>query len=180
VNERAIFEMLPSAAIYAIPIAVGAMLAILVLRGWLIRRSVRTKDRVARAYSRGAPEDDVETIARRIGRAASASGDKSELAPLYLALAREHEKRGDEEARMSALRSAAGCGALHGSEAAHAAARMQLAEAAYASGDLTSACEHWHLARGAYLACGQMDEHARVEKRMRDNGCPTDWVLTDF
>jgi hypothetical protein len=179
VNERAIFEMLPSAAIYAVPIAVGATLAILVFRGWLIRRSVRTKDRVARAYSRGAPEDDVETIAGRIRRT-SASPDKSELAPLYLALAREHEKRGDEEARMSALRSAAGCGALHGPEAAHAAARMQLAEAAYASGDLTSACEHWHLARGAYLASGQMDEHARVEKRMRDNGCPTDWVLTDF
>jgi hypothetical protein len=57
---------------------------------------------------------------------------------------------------------------------------MQLAEAAYISGDLTSACEHWHLARGAYLASGQIEEHARVEKRMRDNGCPTDWVLTDF
>lgn len=178
-NERAIIEMLPSAAIYAIPIAVVATLAMLVFRGWIIRRSVRTKDRVARAYSANAPEGDVEAIAARIDRA-SASADKSELAPLYLALAREHEKRGDEEARMAALRSAAGCGALHGPEAAHGAARMQLAEAAYASGDLTSACEHWHLARGAYFASGQMDEYARVEKRMRDNGCPTDWVLTDF
>jgi len=25
-----------------------------------------------------------------------------------------------------------------------------------------------------------MERHASIEKRMRANGCPTDWVLTDF
>ena len=81
---------------------------------------------------------------------------------------------------MEALRAAAGCGALHGPRSAHAEARLQLGEAAYATGDLASACEQWQLARTAFLADGQKEQHARVEKRMRDNGCPTDWVLTDF
>ena len=48
------------------------------------------------------------------------------------------------------------------------------------NGDLTSACEQWQIARTAYLESGDTDQHARIEKRMRDNGCPTDWVLTDF
>jgi hypothetical protein len=171
--------MLPSGVVYAIPVAVAATLIILVFRGWIIRHSTRRKNAIVHAFSVAGPDEDVQSVAERIDRA-SASDDKSQLASLYLALARGHEKLGNEEARMSALRSAAGCGALHGPQAAHAAARMQLAEAAYVSGDLTSACEQWHLARGAFLASGQMEEHARVEKRMRDNGCPTDWVLTDF
>jgi hypothetical protein len=81
---------------------------------------------------------------------------------------------------MTALRSAAGYASLHGPLGCHAAARLQLAEAAYSAGDLTSACEQWQMARGAFLEDGQMDEHARIDRRMRDNGCPTDWVLTDF
>jgi len=57
---------------------------------------------------------------------------------------------------------------------------LELAEAAYLAGDLTTACEQWQLARTAYLEDGQMERHASIEKRMRANGCPTDWVLTDF
>jgi hypothetical protein len=36
------------------------------------------------------------------------------------------------------------------------------------------------MARMAFLKDGQSERHASIEKRMRDNGCPTDWVLTGF
>ncbi len=121
----------------------------------------------------------VDEIRKRIDTAV-ADGDRLALSALYLALSRGHQAKGDGAARMQALRSAAGYGALHGPRTAHAAARLELAEVAYDAGDLTSACEQWQLARSAFLEEGATAEHAAVEKRMRDNGCPTDWVLTDF
>lgn len=102
------------------------------------------------------------------------------LAPLFLEMARHHKTAGDEASYLAALRSAAGLAAQHGPRAAHAEARLQLAEAAYIAGDLTGACEQWQMARDALYDDGQKLAHAEVEKRMRDNGCPTDWVLTDF
>jgi hypothetical protein len=182
VKDQAI-EMLLKNVIYAIPLALIATLLFLLLRRQAAKRPTQPfaqpEGPVVRAYLSELTADNVEVISKRI-EAATAANDKTALAGLYLALARGYEKLGDDEARMSALRSAAGCGALHGPHALHAEARMQLAEAAYTAGDLTTACEQWHLARGAFLESGQMQEHARVEKRMRENGCPTDWVLTDF
>lgn len=102
------------------------------------------------------------------------------LAPLFLEMARHHKAVGDEASYLAALRSAAGLAAQHGPRAAHAEARLQLAEAAFDAGDLTGACEQWQIARDALHDDGQKEAHARVEQRMRDNGCPTDWVLTDF
>ena len=124
-----------------------------------------------------------ETAAGRLHEqiaSATALGLKDTLALLYLQLASAYQAGGNTEGMLSALRSAAGTAAQHGPKAAHAEARVQLAEAAYLSGDLTSACEHWQLARGAFQDDGQKDAHAKIEKRMRDHGCPTDWVLTDF
>ncbi|MFT3731042.1 MAG: hypothetical protein QM780_06385 [Hyphomicrobium sp.] len=120
-----------------------------------------------------------EAITAKI-EAAVANGEKSRLASLYVELAEAHARDGNSSARMAALRSAAGYGALHGPHAAHAAARLALGDAARQSGDLTTACEQWQLARTAFLESGDTVQHARVDKCMRDNGCPTDWVLTDF
>ena len=108
------------------------------------------------------------------------AADQPSLAPIYLQIAAAHRNAGRENDYLTALRSAAGCGAKHGPSSAHAQARLELAEVSFAAGDLTGACEQWQLARGAFLDDGQRDAHARVEKRMRDHGCPTDWVLTDF
>ncbi|MET0408008.1 MAG: hypothetical protein ABW006_06530 [Hyphomicrobium sp.] len=122
---------------------------------------------------------DPQAIRQKIA-SANERGDKSSLSSLYFELARAEEHRGDIGARMAALRSAAGCGALHGPHSAHAAARLALAEAAHEAGDLSTACEQWQMARTAFLDGGDEQQHARVERRMRENGCPTDWVLTDF
>ncbi len=108
------------------------------------------------------------------------TADNASLAALYLQIAGAHRELGDEPSRMTALRSAAGLGAIHGSRADHARARLELAEAAFDAGDMTGACEQWQMARTALLEDGQKEEHARIDKRMRDQGCPTDWVLTDF
>jgi hypothetical protein len=123
--------------------------------------------------------ESADAIATKIETAIS-NGATASLSSLYFDLAGAHERAANIAARMSALRSAAGHGALHGPPAAHAAARLALGEAAYQAGDLTSACEQWHLARTAFHESGDTEQHARVEKRMRENGCPTDWVLTDF
>lgn len=108
------------------------------------------------------------------------SAPKTSLAPLYLELARLCRSAGDEAGCLAALRSAAGIGAQHGPRAAHAEARIELAEAAYSSGDLHGACEQWQMARMALHEDGQKEAYARVDKRMLQHGCPTDWVLTDF
>ena len=121
----------------------------------------------------------IDALQRQLSEA-QISAPKSALAPRYLEMAQQHRNAGDETARLSALRSAAGLAAQHGPHAAHAKARLELAEAAYAAGDLTGACEQWQMARMALHEAGDRTAQAGVDKRMRDNGCPTDWVLTDF
>jgi hypothetical protein len=106
--------------------------------------------------------------------------DKSTLAPLYMQVAALEQKRGNEAGRLAALRAAAGTGAIHGPRKAHALARLELAEVAYLAGDLHTACEHWQMARMAYHDDGDTENFERVDRRMLDQGCPTDWVLTDF
>lgn len=125
------------------------------------------------------PAVSIAALQSQINEAMKAQPNNT-LAPLFLEMARHHKVAGDESSYLAALRSAAGLAAQHGPLHAHAEARLQLAEAAYVAGDLTGACEQWQMARDALYNDGQKEAHAQVEKRMRDNGCPTDWVLTDF
>ncbi len=193
-GDQAPFEPLLSAAAFAIPVAVLLTLFALLLHRRLKRSSAKSSQASQLVSGIAAPlspvrEDtaaelppkleDVETLNKKI-ELALARGEKTSLSRLYCDLAAGHERLGNVEARMSALRSAAGYGALHGPGAAHAAARLALAEAAQRAGDLTTACEQWQMAKAAYQQAGDTDQQERVEKRMRDNGCPTDWVLTDF
>jgi hypothetical protein len=124
-------------------------------------------------------ETPVEDMKARLSHSITYA-PKAAQAPIYLQLARLLSAQGDEAACLVALRSAAGLAVQHGPRSVHAEARLELAEAAYKAGDLTGACEQWQMARTALLDDGQKEAHARVDKRMRDNGCPTDWVLTDF
>jgi hypothetical protein len=178
-------EMLRDAVAVVLPLA-----ALLIIVALFRRRKSPPRNQGAvqalttpeRAATQAEPLLETETpdvIARKI-ETAIAAGQKTSLAQLHLDLARAHERQGNVDARMKALRSAAGYGALHGPPSVHAAARLALGEAAHGAGDLTSACEQWQMARSAFLEAGDAKQHDRVEKRMRENGCPTDWVLTDF
>lgn len=62
----------------------------------------------------------------------------------------------------------------------HASARLELGDLMQADGDLTSACEHWQIARQIYWDDNAKEELNEVDRRMVANGCPTDWVLNDF
>jgi len=187
VSDQATYEALLRGAILAVPVMVFFALLVLLGRRSRRRRSTVSVQSASASLLAEPPREatpreiaaQIDQISKRIDTEL-ARGNNVGLAALYLDLAHGHQKLGDEKARMSALRSAAGYGSLHGPRAFHAAARLELAEAAYLSGDLTSACEQWQLARTAYLEDGQTELSARVDKRMRDNGCPTDWVLTDF
>ena len=61
-----------------------------------------------------------------------------------------------------------------------AASRVRLGDISKAEGDLTTACEHWQLARELYAGCDETGKAADVEGKMSDNQCPTDWVLNEF
>jgi len=193
-GDKATFETLLSAAVFVIPVAVLLTLFALLLHRRLNRSSAKSSQASRSVVGIAAPLsplrkdaeaaappklEDVETLNKKI-ELALARGEKTSLSRLYYDLAAGHERLGNAEARMSALRSAAGYGALHGPGAAHAAARLALGEAAQQAGDLTTACEQWQMAKAAYQQAGDADQQERIEKRMRENGCPTDWVLTDF
>jgi hypothetical protein len=61
-----------------------------------------------------------------------------------------------------------------------ATARLELGDLASAAGDMTTACEHWQMAKAAFVAQGRDAELDRVERKMDRAGCPTDWVLNEF
>jgi hypothetical protein len=62
----------------------------------------------------------------------------------------------------------------------HAEARLELAEMAFIDGDLTTACEHWQMAKVMFHEAGQRGDEGRVADLMRRHHCPTDWILTNF
>lgn len=62
----------------------------------------------------------------------------------------------------------------------HAAGRLELGDIMAKEGDLTTACEHWQIARQIFWDHDAKAKQADVDQRMIANHCPTDWVLNDF
>lgn len=81
---------------------------------------------------------------------------------------------------LDALIVAAEAAVRSGRKDLQAATRMQLADVAKRRGDSTTACEHWQMARMLFHDIGDKAGFKDVDEKMRANGCPTDWVLTDF
>jgi hypothetical protein len=111
---------------------------------------------------------------------AEGSGQIRRLPGLYLSLARWRLDSGETGVAEDLLRKS-----IRGATAAdlkdtHAKARVALGDIAHAGGDLATACEHWQIARALFRELRQSREHDAVDARMQRNGCPTDWVLTDF
>lgn len=124
-------------------------------------------------------EDDGSSLEARI-LAAEARGDEAELAGLILAAARTAASRDHISEATLLLRKSIACAARAGDAFVHAEARLELAEIARASGDLTSACEHWQMARQLFHELADKVRVANTDAIMRHHGCPTDWVLNDF
>lgn len=113
-------------------------------------------------------------------RLAEERKDLAALPALYLALGQEEIARGHAEEGAGHLRSCIRAAVRARNASAEAEARLELAELARESGDLTTACEHWQIARSLFHKLAHASHLADTEDLMRRHGCPTDWVLTDF
>jgi tetratricopeptide (TPR) repeat protein len=128
---------------------------------------------VAGRVARPSPHDD--EIAR-----AEAAGDEAALAGLYLALARERTVVGEIAAAADLLRRSIRFASLQKLHETHGRARLELGDLERMSGDLTSACEHWQIARKLASDLRDAALLRAAEERMQRHGCPTDWVLNEF
>lgn len=113
-------------------------------------------------------------------QAAEERKDAAALPALYLALAQDEIARDNSEEGADHLRSCIRWAAKARNPATEAEARLELAELARAADDLTTACEHWQIARALFHKLDRKEALAGTEDAMRRHGCPTDWVLTDF
>lgn len=122
---------------------------------------------------------DVADLPAAIAKA-EASGDKDALAHLYIRHAQALMAADDMEPAAARLRDAIRVAALNKLEAPHALARVELGDLYLRRGDPITACEQWQIARQLYHALDRSTDGDDVDSRMLKNGCPTDWVLTDF
>lgn len=112
---------------------------------------------------------------------ASADGPSSKRLPgLYLSLAQWQIQSGEPRAAQDVLRKCIRSATTAGMKDAHARARVTLGDLVQASGDPATACEHWQIARQLFHELRLSKDFEAVDARMLRNGCPTDWVLTDF
>ena len=111
---------------------------------------------------------------------AEADGQLRRLPGLYLSLAHWRLESKETSAAEELLRKCILAATTAGQKDCHARARLALGDVALSKGDPVTACEHWQIARSLFRELRLSQEHDAVEARMRRNGCPTDWVLTDF
>lgn len=111
---------------------------------------------------------------------AETDADEEALPSLYLALAKLKAADGRTHEAADLLRKCIVVASRRALDQPLAAARLELGDLAHRAGDLSTACEHWQMARGLFRQLDQRIALSTVETRMRDNGCPTDWVLNDF
>jgi hypothetical protein len=107
-------------------------------------------------------------------------GDESELASLHLLLGQSALAGGDTGKAGAQLRDAVIIASRLSLDDVHAAARLELGDLAERTGDLTTACEHWQMARGLFHKLEAERGFEIADQRMQGNGCPTDWVLNKF
>lgn len=166
-------------------VVVAALLATLVA---LLIRNLRRRRRVPAEAAAVAEEPAAPAKAAAIDGAAllaavaeaEAEGAARRLPGLYLSLAQWRIDSGDVAPAGDLLRKSIRGASTAGLKDTHAKARVALGDLAQAAGDPVTACEHWQIARQLFHELGQRGDFDAVDARMLRNGCPTDWVLTDF
>lgn len=161
----------------ALLVAAFALILLLALRRRRGRKSLSQRQAIAEAAVPTALDATALTAALS---EAEAAGQQRRLPGLYLSLARCRLDEGKTAAAEELLRKCILAAAEPGPNETHARARLALGDMAQTAGDLATACEHWQIARGIFYQLKWTSDHDAVEARMLRNGCPTDWVLTDF
>ncbi|MDO9383463.1 MAG: hypothetical protein Q7T86_11425 [Hyphomicrobiaceae bacterium] len=136
-------------------------------------------DATVPAPASGTPAADPAGFAEAIARS-EAGGNSSELAHLYIKQATAYVAAGQKDEAASRLRDAIRVAALNRLDEPHALARLELGDLYLSNGDPTTACEQWQIARNLFHDLSRPADRDTVDKRMLSNGCPSDWVLTDF
>ncbi len=111
---------------------------------------------------------------------AETAGNSHSLPPLYLALAHLELASGAGSEAVEYLRKCVLLSASLNLPIEHAAARLELGDLARQTGDTTTACEHWQIARSLFQDAGRASDRDAATARMQRNGCPSDWVLNQF
>ncbi len=169
---------------------VGAVMAALLVTviALSLRRRRRARDRLGVA---ALPQETAAVAPARLTaldgasllaavKEAEADGQVKRLPGLYLSLARWRLESEETSAAEELLRKCILAATTGGQKDCHARGRLALGDIALTKGDPVTACEHWQIARSLFRELRLSQEHDTVEARMRRNGCPTDWVLTDF
>jgi len=154
-----------------------ALLAIVIIRA---SRTGRARLGRAQAPLRALPDAAPAEASPQASREEASHVPRPELARLYLAEAKEQHAAGLSDAAAERLRASIRAAAEGKEKGVEAEARLELADMAREAGDLTTACEHWQIARSLFREAGRKPELAETETLMRRHGCPTDWVLNDF
>jgi hypothetical protein len=178
---RELLAQVDTAWILVCATALAVAVLLVVLAAWRRRRKAPAGD------LRPVPQDlidvssglDTPSIEKAI-REAEAKGQHDKLPSLYYVLAQRTIETGETAKAHELLRRSIRGAATADQDEVHARARVVLGDLAHADGDLTTACEHWQIARALFVELKQHGDHESVEARMLRNGCPTDWVLTDF
>lgn len=111
---------------------------------------------------------------------AEAENATHRLPQLYLSLAQWRLEEGAPRTAADLLRKCIRVATSAGLKEPHAKARVALGDIAQDTGDPSTACEHWQIARILFHELNQTRDYEAVDARMQRNKCPTDWVLTDF
>jgi len=127
-----------------------------------------------------APRPAEPQAARPLARVRREAVDPALTAAELLAAGEAYAAAGGHDAAGAHYRAAIRSAQKEKQPALEARARLALGDIARAGGDLTSACEHWQMARVLFSGCGAQDDTASVITRMERAGCPTDWVLNEF
>ena len=142
--------------------------------------TVPSSDEIAPVVSVPDAHESEEAILKKTLAAAEEGGDAAGLTESALALARLKLGNGHRAQAEALLRKTIVTAMRHKLPEAHAQARMALAELAIRDGDMTTACEHWQMAKLLYHELDRRADQDLMAEIMRKNGCPTDWVLTEF
>jgi tetratricopeptide (TPR) repeat protein len=185
-QEAAMKELLAQHASLAVALVGLAVLALfLLVFANALRRSARKRAGalLAEPPAPAAPVQKVKLDPAVLVVAVSeaeAAGQRDRLPGLYLSLANCRLEAGaNAEAEELLRKCIRGAGPAR-DKATHAKARLALGDLAQVGGDPTTACEHWQIARALFHELKLAGDHEAAEQRMLRNGCPTDWVLTDF
>lgn len=184
-------DLFPHLAAEPLVLAIGATVAallatllVLVLRG---RRNPGSVASDVPSPVVEQPPDEVARLTTFDSEALLSAVEEAEaenathrLPQLYLSLAQWRLEEGAPRTAADLLRKCIRVATSAGLKEPHARARVALGDIAQDTGDPSTACEHWQIARLLFHELKQSRDYEAVDARMQRNKCPTDWVLTDF